>query len=174
VRINNPARNPASAPTSLPTSPPAGDPAASAGVRINNPAGSSTPRVNNPVTVPPVVTPMGRFAGSWTFPMGGLYHGPQPDVIDFEVKEDGGQLTGTLNARFWPFGDIKAVTMLRFEFSGTPGVGRVQSFPLVTSDGAKGNIDLIPGPAFNLLEINYYTDRVPGKLSRGNFLLIRK
>jgi len=174
VRINNPARNSPSAPVSAPVSPEVSDPAPSAAVRINSPAGSSTPRVNNPAAAPVVSSSMNRFVGSWTFPMGGLYHGPQPDVADFEVKEDGGNLTGTLNARFWPFADIKAVTTVRFEFSGTFGTARVQSFPLVTSDGAKGSIDLIPGPAFNLLEINFYTDRVPGKLSRGNLLLIRK
>jgi hypothetical protein len=196
VRINNPARNPANAgggagasaavgpavgaavnPSAGPlvsTGPAISDAAASAGVRINNPAGNPTPRINNPAPAPVAGSSMNRFVGSWTFPMGGLYHGPEPDVADLEVKEDGGNLTGKLNARFWPFGDIKAVTTVRFEFSGAFGTGRVQSFPLVTSDGAKGSIDLIPGPAFNLLEINYYTDRVPGKLTRGNLLLIRK
>lgn len=164
VRINNPARGLA-----------ATDAATTGGVRINDPAGSGAPRVNNPPLAAAPVTPLNRFVGSWTFPVtGGLYHGPQPDVINFEVKEENGMLRGTMDGRFWPFGDINAVTTLHFEFSGTPGTGRVLSFPLVTKEGAKGNIDLIPGPAFNLLEINYYTDRVPGKLNRGNLLLIRK
>jgi hypothetical protein len=149
------------------------------GVRINNPAGNANPagntapRPNNPAVAPSTGNLGSRFVGSWAYQMGGLYHGPEPDVVNVVVKEEGGMLTGTVDARFWPFSDIRTVTSLHFEFSGTPGTGRVQSFPLVTADGAKGSIELIPGPAFNLLEINFYTDRVPGKMTYGNMLLLR-
>jgi hypothetical protein len=135
----------------------------------NNP-----PLAADPLGLPAPVPSFNRFVGSWVFPMNGLYHGPQPDVMAFDVKADGGSLSGTMNARFWPFGDIKTVTTLRFEFSGVPGTGRVLTLPLVTSDGAKGSLELIPGPAYNLLEVNFYTERVAEKMNRGNALLIRK
>jgi hypothetical protein len=165
VRINNPARNPSGA---APAD-------AAGGVRVNNPAGGTTaPRPNSPATAPPGGSSGSRFVGAWAYQMGGLYHGPEPDVVNLVVKEEGGMLTGTVDARFWPFGDIKTVTSLRFEFSGAPGTGRVQSLPLVTADGAKGSIELIPGPAFNLLEINFFTDRRPGKMTYGNMMLLRR
>ena len=95
-------------------------------------------------------------------------------MVNLEVKEEAGKLSGTMDARFWPYGDVTNVSKLHFDFSGTPVVGKTLSFPLRTSDGVKGTIDLIPGPAFNLLEINYFTDHVPGKLSLGNLLLVKK
>ena len=166
VRINNPSPNLAKGAASEPAA--AGEP------RANNPSGAIAPRINNPATLP-VNTPSGsRFLGSWTYPPGGLYHGPQPDTADFEVNQEGGKLTGTLDVNFWPFGDITSKTSLHLEFSGTPGTKRAQSFPLVTSEGVKGSIDLIPGPAFNLLEINFYTERSPGKMTQGNLMLLRK
>jgi hypothetical protein len=161
VRINNPARGAGG-----------NDPAGA--VRINNPAGGATPLANNPAIAPAPSTSGGRYVGSWNYSAGGMYHGAQPAVVNMDLADQGGKLVGTMTASFWPFGDIRVVTPLRFEFSGTPSAGRVQSFPLVTSDGAKGNVDLIPGPAFNLLEVNFRTDKVPGKVTQGNFMLIRR
>jgi hypothetical protein len=45
---------------------------------------------------------------------------------------------------------------------------------LLTADGAKGTIDLIPGGAFNLLEINFHTDAKAGKIQQGNMVLLKK
>jgi hypothetical protein len=197
VRINNPARRggngaPGSGPAPGQVNPAQGNVVpggVAAGVpRINNPAVGNpavgdaaggapelSARVNNPPQTAPPSSAAGRYAGNWTFPIvGGMYHGPQPQSVQLDVQEAGGQLTGTLQARFGPFGDVKTASDLHFEFSGMAVAGRVQSLPLVTSEGAKGKIDLIPGPAFNLLEVNFYTDRHAGKVSQGNLLLIRK
>jgi hypothetical protein len=35
-------------------------------------------------------------------------------------------------------------------------------------------LELIPGPAFNLLEVNFNTGDKPGMIRQGNFLLIKK
>lgn len=198
VRINNPARRGDGA---VPVNPgqggagpgPAGQGAAGPGAvaqgnpalggvavvpHINNPAVGApelSARVNNPPPIAPPATVTSRYAGNWTFPtVGGMYHGPRPQSVALVLQEAGGQLSGTLQVRFAPFGDVKTASDLRFEFSGMAVAGRVQSLPLVTSEGAKGKIDLIPGPAFNLLEVNFYTDRQAGKVSQGNVLLIRK
>jgi hypothetical protein len=193
VRINNPARRGnGAAPGPGQVNPGQGN-VVQGGVavgapRINNPAVGNpavgnpavgTPelsaRVNNPPQTAAPSSGASRYAGNWTFPtVGGMYHGPQPQSIELVVQEAGGQLSGTLQARFGPFGDVKTASDLHFEFSGMAVAGRVQSLPLVTSEGAKGKIDLIPGPAFNLLELNFYTDRHAGKVSQGNLLLIRK
>ena len=39
---------------------------------------------------------------------------------------------------------------------------------------AKGKIELIPGPAFNLLEVNLTIEPRPGKVQQANFLLVKK
>jgi hypothetical protein len=183
VHINNPARGGAATTSPATTSPaPASAATGTAAPRINSPANASSPapelspRINNPAPQTGAnASAWSRVTGSWVFPQtGGLYHGPQADTAALEVKEEGGQVSGILDARFWPFGEITAVTTLHLDFSGTPGTGRVLSFPLVTKEGAKGNIELIPGPAFNLLEINFYTERKPGKISQGNLLLLKK
>ena len=64
--------------------------------------------------------------------------------------------------------------IVRFDFSGNLQPQRTQSFDLVSSDGAKGTIELIPGPAFNLLEINFKMDAKPGKIASGDFVLLKK
>ena len=56
------------------------------------------------------------------------------------------------------------------DFGPTP----TQKFTLVTSDGAPGTIELIPGPAFNLLEVNFLTDPKANKIRAGNFILVKK
>jgi hypothetical protein len=43
-----------------------------------------------------------------------------------------------------------------------------------TSDGAKGTLELIPGPVGTQLEVNFATESRPNKLRTGNFLLERK
>jgi hypothetical protein len=44
----------------------------------------------------------------------------------------------------------------------------------MTGDGTPGTIELIPGPAFNLLEVNFQTDPQPNKIRLGNFILVKK
>ncbi len=126
-----------------------------------------TPKVQTPL-------PLARYTGAWTYPSGGLYHGPQPEFVDLVVHEDSGHATGTLFARFKLPSSSKDDPVLRFDFSGDFKSTRNQIFSLVTSDGAKGSIELIPGPAFNLLEINFQTEPKPGKIRQANVVLVKK
>jgi hypothetical protein len=44
----------------------------------------------------------------------------------------------------------------------------------MTSDGTSGTLELIPGPAFNLLEVNFLTDPRANAIRAGNFILVKK
>jgi hypothetical protein len=124
--------------------------------------------------VPITPLPLTRYTGAWTFPAGGLFHGPQPEFLDLVVYEDNGRATGTLFARFKLPSGSKDDPVLRLDLKGDFKGTRTQIFPLETSDGAKGTIELIPGPAFNLLEINFLIDQKPGKIRQGNAVLMKK
>jgi hypothetical protein len=119
--------------------------------------------------------PLSRYVGAWTYPVRStLFHGAEPEFVDLVVHEENGQATGTLYARFkLPFGS-SGDPILRFDFTGSFQNARTQSFGLQTSDGAKGTIELIPGPAFNLIEVNFTTEARPGKVRQANFLLVKK
>ncbi len=138
------------------------------------PPGVTPAVVNNPVPAPPGITPvpLARYTGAWTFPAtNGLFHGAQPEFFDILVHEENGRATGTAFARF------KVSTgdpILRFDFSGNFQSTQRQVFNLVTTDGAKGTIELIPGPAFNLLEVNFQTEAKPGKIRQADVLLVKK
>ena len=83
-------------------------------------------------------------------------------------------ISGTLYVKFRLPTGFQADPLLRFDFSGPIQATRVQTFPLVTSDNAKGSVSLIPGPAFNLIEINFKADPASGKIRQGNFILLNK
>ncbi len=116
--------------------------------------------------------PLSRYVGAWVFPAAnGLFHGPEPEFVDLVVHEENGHADGSLFARFKvSSGD----PVIRFDFAGDFQPARNQVFPLQTSDGASGTIELIPGAAFNLLEINFQTEPRPGKIHQGNAVLIKK
>jgi hypothetical protein len=90
------------------------------------------------------------------------------------VREANRVVSGTLSARFILPRGSPDEPLLRFDFSGPLTAARIQRFVLETADGAKGVVDLIPGGAFNLLEINFQTETKPGKIRLGNFVLIKK
>jgi hypothetical protein len=119
--------------------------------------------------------PLSRYVGAWTYPVRNtLFHGAEPDFVDLVVHEENGRAAGTLYARFkLPPGSSGDPT-LRFDFLGSFQDARSQSFRLVTSEGATGTVELIPGPAFNLLEVNFSTEARPGKVRQANFLLVKK
>lgn len=126
---------------------------------------------------PTVITPLPlvRYTGAWTFPStGGLYHGTQPEFIDLVVHEEDGAADGTMFARFKLPPGSTGDPVLRFDFKGQFRNSRTQVFPLETSDGATGTLELIPGPAFNLLEVNFEIQSKPGKIHQGNAVLIKK
>jgi hypothetical protein len=118
--------------------------------------------------------PRARYVGAWTYPSSnGIFHGAQPEFVDLVVHETNGHADGTLFARFrLPGGATDP--LVRFDFQGDFAAAALQRFPLVTSDGTKGTIELIPGPAFNLLEVNFVADPRQGKINVGNFILVKK
>lgn len=130
---------------------------------------ATSPKAN----MPPL--PLARYTGAWIYPVqGGLFHGAQPEFVDLVVHEENGHADGTLFARFKLPPGSAGDAELRFDFSGDFENSRNQVFNLLTSEGAKGTIELIPGPAFNLLEINFQTEARPGKVHQGNAVLVKK
>ncbi|MGH9557895.1 MAG: hypothetical protein ACRD30_01550, partial [Bryobacteraceae bacterium] len=128
------------------------------------------PATTIPSTAPSVVAPnpaplpLIRYTGAWTFPVNGLYHGLAPKTIDLLIIEEGGRAEGTLFARFkLPPGSADDPEV-RFDFSGDFRDTRNQVFAIGDSAGDKGTIELIPGTAFNLLEINFQMGPKPGKI----------
>jgi hypothetical protein len=135
------------------------------------------PAVAAPPPRPPSITPvpLARYVGGWTYPLvGGMFHGADPEFVDLVVHEANGHADGTFYGRFKLPPGSSGDPVIRFDFSGDFKPTRNQSFPLLTSDGAKGTVDLIPGNAFNLLEVNFQTEPVQGKVRAGDLLLVKK
>jgi len=119
--------------------------------------------------------PLSRYTGAWVYPTSGAqYHGTPPSFVDLVVREEEGRFRGTLFARFELPQNGPVEPTLRFDFEGPLQKTRNQVFPLETSEGAKGTVELIPGPAFNLLEISFSTEGSAKTVRQGNFLLIKK
>jgi hypothetical protein len=134
-----------------------------------------TPSAPTPVPAPaPPTIPLVRYIGEWTFPPLGMYHGEQPVSVNLVVLEDNGRARGNLVARFKPAPGTTDDPVVSFDFAGVFKNTRTQLFNLTTSDGAKGTLELIPGPAFNLLEVNFQTEAQPGKIRQGNFVLLKQ
>ena len=147
------------------------------------PVTSSVPQPNSPpAVVPPAAVarnvpqvPLSRYLGAWTYPtVGAHFHGAQPLSAELMVREENGRASGTLSARFkLPPGNT-GDPVVQFDFEGAFQGSRDQTFIVTTSGGAKGTLELIPGPAFNLLEVNFSTDEKPGTVRQANFLLVKK
>jgi hypothetical protein len=140
-------------------------------------AGVPSVTLTNPSAAPPTVTPvpLARYIGAWTFPQTNrLFHGALPESVDVLVHEENGQAKGTLFARFKLPPGSTGDPVLRFDFSGDFQPTRNQVFNLVTTDGTKGTIELIPGSAFNLLEVNFQTEPNPGKVRQADVVLVKK
>jgi hypothetical protein len=100
------------------------------------------------------------------------YHGLAPVLFNLFVLEERGRLFGTVNARFAVSGN--ADPGVRFDFSGPLQAARYQTFPLQTTEGGKGKLELIPGNAPNLLEVNYVLDGAPGKVTESDVILVKR
>jgi len=145
------------------------------------PTAGSEPAASNAVPTPASVTrpvppvPLVRYVGEWIYPtVGAHYHGMQPESAELVVRAENGQGSGTLTARFrLPAGSTDN-PVVHFDFAGAFGSSRAQKFVVTTAAGATGTLELIPGPAFNLLEVNFSTEDKPGMIRLGNFLLIKK
>jgi hypothetical protein len=118
--------------------------------------------------------PLARYTGEWMFPPRGLYYGAQPESIELIVNEKDGRLVGTLSARFILSPGNSSDPVLRFNFDGPIQNGRSQSLAVTTEAGAKGTIELIPGAAFNLLEVTFETEPSINKIRSGNFVLLKR
>jgi len=141
-----------------------------------NGAAAPPPAPDTEVVRQPTITPLPllRYTGGWMFPTGGISHGMQPDSVDLTVREENGHVTGIFSARFRiPAGNPTDPVVL-FNFEGNLTANRNQVFNLRTGEGATGTIELIPGPAFNLLEVNFQTEMRPNRVRSGNFLLVKK
>jgi hypothetical protein len=147
--------------------PAAADPAKPA---ASNAVPAAAPAIRSVTPVPLV-----RYVGEWTYPtVGAHYHGMQPESAGLVVREENGQASGTLTARFrLPAGSTDN-PVVRFDFAGAFGNSRAQKFAVTASGGATGTLELIPGPAFNLLEVNFSMGDKPGVVHQGNFLLIKR
>ena len=118
--------------------------------------------------------PRARYVGAWTYPVSnGVFHGAQPEFVDLVVHDTNGHADGTMFARFKLSGSATD-PLVRFDFQGDFRAAPLQRFPLMTSEGTVGTIELIPGPAFNLLEVNFVADPRQGKINVGNFILVKK
>jgi hypothetical protein len=139
-----------------------------------NPNPAPVARVNGPGEgVPPV--PLMRYTGTWSFPaIGGLFSGPKPEFVDLAVHEENGQLKGSFYGRFTLPPGSRNDPVLRFDMIGPVTSSRTQKLTLETTEGAKGTIELIPGGAFNLLEINFHIDQKAGKVDQADMILLKK
>lgn len=158
----------AAAPPPLPAPPPPPEP-------VKPDAATSPPSPPAPRSSGITPVPLVRYIGEWTLPqIKPLFHGPQPESMDLIVTEENGHASGTLIARFkLPAGSTNDPAV-RFSFSGDFRNARNQVFEAQASDGSKGRLELIPGSAFNLLEINFLLETQPGKISQANVVLIKK
>jgi hypothetical protein len=144
-------------------------PAPAPAVDISTKAAPAAPR--NP-SISPV--PLVRYLGTWTYPtVNGVFHGAQPETVALELQEQNGRANGTVEATFKRSPGVND-PVVRFKFAGDIAATPTQKFTLTTSDGASGVIELIPGPAFNLLEVNFQTDPRANKIRSGNFILVKK
>ncbi|HEX5430863.1 MAG TPA: hypothetical protein VFW83_02775, partial [Bryobacteraceae bacterium] len=145
------------------------------------PTSVTAPRVSVRAPVgPPSITPLPliRYTGGWVFPpLGGMFHGPQPDSIDLEVSQSNNHVTGTFYGKFKLPRESKQDPVVRFDFSGDFQPNRNQAFRIRAPDGSTGTVELIPGNAFNLLEVNFQMGAQPGqpeKIRAADVLLVKK
>ena len=136
------------------------------GSRTQNTAGASQPGAAPAKIIRPAANgqiPITRYTGEWIFPNKGLFYGSQPESVELVIQENNGRMTGTLSARF-----VNPAGTLKFDFQGpVVTTAKTQTFPL--SGGEMGSIELIPGSAFNLLEVNFQTAS-----QVGNFVLVKR
>jgi len=135
---------------------------------VSRPADQAT----RPAPITPV--PLVRYTGDWVLAPNGANHGGKPESLDLTVREENGRCTGSLAARFILPPGSGDDPVMRFDFAGDFKNTVRQMFDLETNDGAKGTIELIPGSAFNLLEINVQIDAKPGKVGQANVVLVKK
>lgn len=94
------------------------------------------------------------IGGRWTLQPGSLSRSPAtPSAVDISVAENGGTVSGTLEARY-KAGSKSEKMNIRFSGKMTNGVAR---FPWVDKDGKRGEIEFVKVPnAPNMVEVVWY------------------
>jgi hypothetical protein len=157
---------------SIPTETSAGVASSFSAAPVSPPETAATPPPAPTALLPP--PPLVRYIGEWTYLPDGAHHGTPPETLDMSVTQEDGFVKGAVSARFKVPSGNSGDPILRFTFTGDFRQTHNQVFALETSDGVQGRIELIPGPAFNLLEINFLTDPNPGKVRQANVVLVKK
>jgi hypothetical protein len=126
--------------------------------------------IARPSNVPTGALALPRYAGSWAYtPIGtapSQFFGPVPKSVTLTVTEADGKLVGTLQATF-----TKASYSLDVQFGDTMQPARVQRFATESPVGP-AIVELIPGPAFNLLELNVRAEQLSDPLV--NVMLVKQ
>ena len=131
----------------------------------------------NPPAPKPRVTPLplSRYLGAWIYPaLGAQFTGPEPATVDMLIREINGQAKGSLTVWFKMATNSKTEPAVRFDFEGPFQSTRNQSFPLVTGNGAKGTVELIPGSVYNMIQVRFTTEDKPETVRQADFLAIKK
>jgi hypothetical protein len=122
----------------------------------------------------PAGLPLSRYVGGWIFQDKKLFFGAQPETVELLVREEEGRMSGTLSARFILPAGTSGDPVLKLDFQGLVQQTRNQVFPLRTAEGVGGTIELIPGTAFNLLEVNLQIEPTDNKVRSTNFVLLKR
>jgi hypothetical protein len=173
--IPNPAPNPT--PNPVPTVAPS--PSLALAMAQNEPPSRRDPEVVvDPTPAPQVTAPSPRPApfplvGGWSYPSNGRFYGAEPEFVELAIREDNGHLMGALSVRFKPASGTES-GLLQFGFSGDVRSASMQTFSVQIKNGDRGTIELIPGSAPNMLEVNFHVPRSDGKTQSGNMILVKK
>jgi general secretion pathway protein A len=132
----------------------------------------STPAPQVTAPAPPPTSPS-RFAGGWSYPTKGQFYGAEPEFAELAIREDNGHLMGGLSVRFKPGPGALSVP-LQFGFGGDLRGASLQTFAIETRSGDKGTIELIPGAAPNMLEVNFHARLSDGRTQSGNMILVKR
>ena len=127
----------------------------------------ATAKITRPnPNAPPSVT---RFTGEWEFPAKGLFYGRKPDEVELVIRDDNGTLSGALTARY-----SAPTANLSLQFQSGVQEGRTQTFTVPLANGVSGRIELIPGTAINLLEVNFESPAGSAPVTSANFVLVKR
>ncbi len=106
---------------------------------------------------------------SGSFTAKGLFYGRKPDEVELVIRDDNGTLSGALTARY-----SAPTANLSLQFQAGVQEGRSQTFTVPLANGVSGRIELIPGTAINLLEVNFESPAGSAPVTSANFVLVKR
>ena len=153
-----------------------GNTAAPASSLPPNPPADAGPNAPPALRTRPITPlPLSRYLGAWVYPtLAAEFHGTEPSTVDMLIRESNGQAKGTLIVWFKVAPTSKTEPAVRFDFAGPFQNSRNQSFPLITSNGAAGTVELVPGNVYNMIQVRFTTGDKPETIRQADFLLIKK